>query len=134
MIKIEKNIQYLLYFFVILILIFFAVVNSKTICDDLDGIRRDGVLFLKESKKPYTGNSLCIWDINNTVWYEGNYKDGLKEGVWTFYNIDSTKKSEINYENGKMNGVRLIYDSNNQIMKQMECKENICKTVNQAID
>tara|TARA_B100000035_G_scaffold314632_1_gene331506 strand:+ start:1297 stop:1701 length:405 start_codon:yes stop_codon:yes gene_type:complete len=134
LIKLKKNTQYLFFFFVVLILIFIAVVKSKTICDDLDGKIRDGVLFLKESKKPYTGKSLCIWDINNTVWYEGNYKDGLKEGVWTFYNIDSTKKSEINYENGKMNGVRLIYNSNNQIMKRMECKENICKTVNQAID
>ena len=134
MIKLKNNTQYLLFFFAALILIFIAVVNSKTICDDLDGKSRNGVLFLKESKKPYTGKSLCIWDINNTVWYEGNYKDGLKEGVWTFYNIDSTKKSEINYENGKMHGVRLIYNSNNQIMKRMECKENICKTVNQSID
>ena len=134
MIKLEKNILYLLFFFVILILIFFAVVNSKTICDDLDGKKRNGVLFLKETKKPYTGRSLCIWDISNTIWYEGKYRDGLKEGLWTFYNIDSTKKSEINYQNGKMNGVRLIYKSNNQIMKRMECKEDICKTINQAID
>ncbi len=134
MIKFEKKIQYLLFFFLILILIFFAIVSSKTICDDLDGKKRYGVLFLKESEKPYTGKSLCIWDINNTVWYEGNYKDGLKEGLWTFYNIDSTKKSEINYRDGKMNGVRLIYDSNNQIIKRMECKEDICKTINQAID
>ena len=43
----------------ILILIFFAVVNSKTICDDLDGKSRNGVLFLKESKKPYTGEA-CV--------------------------------------------------------------------------
>ncbi len=134
MIKFEKKIQYLLFFFLILILIFFAIVSSQTICDDLDGKKRYGVLFLKESEKPYTGKSLCIWDINNTVWYEGNYKDGLKEGLWTFYNIDSTKKSEINYRDGKMNGVRLIYDSNNQIIKRMECKEDICKTINQAID
>ena len=102
MIKFEKKIQYLLFFFLILILIFFAIVSSQTICDDLDGKKRYGVLFLKESEKPYTGKSLCIWDINNTVWYEGNYKDGLKEGLWTFYNIDSTKKSEINYRDGKI--------------------------------
>tara|TARA_B100000941_G_scaffold144266_1_gene102357 strand:+ start:4181 stop:4585 length:405 start_codon:yes stop_codon:yes gene_type:complete len=134
LIKLEKNILYLLFFFSIFILIFFGAVNSKTICDDLDGKKRNGVLFLKETNKPYTGRSLCIWDINNTVWYEGKYRDGLKDGLWTFYNIDSTKKSEINYQNGKMNGVRLIYDSNNQIMKRMECKEDICKTINQAID
>ena len=134
MIKLEKNILYLLFFFIIFILIFFGAVKSKTICDDLDGKKRNGVLFLKETNKPYTGRSLCIWDINNTVWYEGKYRDGLKDGLWTFYNIDSTKKSEINYQNGKMNGVRLIYDSNNQIMKRMECKEDICKTINQAID
>ena len=134
MIKLEKNILYLLFFFIVFILIFFGAVKSKTICDDLDGKKRNGVLFLKETNKPYTGRSLCIWDINNTVWYEGKYRDGLKDGLWTFYNIDSTKKSEINYQNGKMNGVRLIYDSNNQIMKRMECKEDICKTINQAID
>ena len=134
MIKLEKNILYLLFFFIIFILIFFGAVKSKTICDDLDGKKRNGVLFLKETNKPYTGRSLCIWDINNTVWYEGKYRDGLKDGLWTFYNTDSTKKSEINYQNGKMNGVRLIYDSNNQIMKRMECKEDICKTINQAID
>tara|TARA_B100000575_G_C23100360_1_gene634824 strand:+ start:171 stop:575 length:405 start_codon:yes stop_codon:yes gene_type:complete len=134
LIKHKKNIQYPLLLFTILTLIFFTIGNSRTICDDLDGKKRYGVLFLIGSKKPYSGKSLCIWDINNTVWYEGRYKDGLKEGLWTFYNIDSTKKSEINYKNGKMHGVRLIYNSNNQIMTQMHCEEDICKTINQAID
>ena len=90
--------------FAILALIFFTIGNTRTICDDLDGKKRYGVLFLIGSEKPYSGKSLCIWDINNTIWYEGRYKDGLKEGLWTFYNIDSTKKSEINYKNGKTVG------------------------------
>ena len=134
MIKLKQNSQYLLFTTLILVLLFFTIGNSKTICDDLDGIKRYGVLFLKGSDKPYTGKSLCIWDINNTVWYEGNYKDGLKEGLWIFYSIDSTKKSEINYKNGKMHGVRKIYNSNNQIITHLHCEEDICKTVNQAID
>ena len=134
MIKLKQNSQYVLFTTLILVSLFFAIENSKTICDDLDGIKRYGVLFLKGSDKPYTGKSLCIWDINNTVWYEGNYKDGLKEGLWTFYSIDSTKRSEINYKNGKMHGVRKIYNSNNQIITHLHCEEDTCKTVHQAID
>ena len=134
MIKQYKNNIYPLIFFILLILALYLVAVSRTICDDLDGIKRYGVLFLKGSHTPYTGKSLCIWDINEVVWYQGNYRDGLKEGLWTFYNIDSTKRSEINYREGKMNGVRKIYSTNNKIMTQMYCEEDSCKTINQAID
>ncbi|GIS07412.1 MAG: hypothetical protein CM15mP111_0270 [Hyphomicrobiales bacterium] len=38
---------------------FFAVVNSKTICDDLDGKSRNGVLFLKNLRNLIQGEA-CV--------------------------------------------------------------------------
>ena len=116
----------------ILILISFAIyliISTKTICDDLDGLTRKGVFYLRGSKTPFTGNSLCIWDLTNVTWYEGKYQDGLKEGLWKFYNLDATKRSEVTYSEGKMNGLRYIYNSNNKEVIKMNCIDNICEAM-----
>ena len=124
-------IQNRLTFLVLIVLSFsiYFIISTKTICDDLDGFTREGVLYLKGSKKPFSGNSRCIWDLTNVTWYEGKYIDGLKEGLWKFYNLDETKRSEIMYRKGKMNGPRNIFNSNNDEIIKMNCADNICETV-----
>jgi hypothetical protein len=120
--------------FIIIISISYFIFHTKTICDDVDGVTRNGILYLKGSIKPFTGKSLCIWDTANVTWYKGKYQDGLKEGIWIFYNKNSTKKSETNYSAGKMNGLRKVYNSQNQIAYTLNCIDNKCEHIKPDID
>ena len=99
----------------------------------MDGVTQNGILYLKGSTKPFTGKSLCIWDTANVTWYKGKYQDGLKEGLWIFYNKNSTKKSETNYSAGKMNGLRKVYNSRNQIAYTLNCIDNKCEHISQIL-
>ena len=81
------------------ILISFGFVNTSfaEICDEASNIQdRNGVLFLPNQTKPYSGESLCSFD-NEQFKTKGRYNNGLKSGLWTEWQNNGIKVSEEIY-------------------------------------
>jgi len=120
----KKYSNYIIIFLVTIALLFF-ILRTKTICDDMDAKKIYGVLYLLNKKTPFTGKSLCIWDISDKKWYEGYYKNGLKYGTWTFWDRNGQKKSETNYIEGKKQGKKIIYYKGFKT-KEFNCISDVC--------
>ena len=45
---------------------------------------------------------------------EGTYKDGKKDGLWTYWNENGQKKSEVTYKNGELDGLWISWFENGQ--------------------
>ncbi len=121
----KKYLNYIIIFLITIALIFF-ILRTKTICDDMDAKKVYGILYLLNKKTPFSGRSLCIWDISNKKWYEGYYKDGLKDGTWTFWDRNGQKKSETNYVEGQKNGKKIIYNNKGIQSKEFNCLNDVC--------
>lgn len=46
---------------------------------------------------------------DGTIEYTGHYKDGVEDGLWTYYYDNGNKKLEETYKNGVEDGVRYEY-------------------------
>jgi len=84
----------------VLFLLSFISFNSyggwfdKTICVETDAQNRNGIYYLPNKSKPFTGNNLCKYE-NGQFKSQGEIKDGKKYGEWTewFENgLTDTKK------------------------------------------
>ena len=58
--------------------------SNKTVCVYTDAQQRDGLKYLPNKTKPFTGNNLCKYE-NGQIWSKGKYKDGKRHGNWTFW-------------------------------------------------
>ena len=45
---------------------------------------------------------------------EGTYKDGEKDGLWTYWNENGQKKSEVTYKDGEFDGLSMDWYENGQ--------------------
>ncbi|MFQ3360735.1 MAG: toxin-antitoxin system YwqK family antitoxin [Alphaproteobacteria bacterium] len=124
----KKYFNYIVIFLVAIALVLF-ILRTKTICDDMDAKKIYGILYLLNKKTPFTGRSLCIWDISDKKWYEGYYKDGLKDGIWTFWDRNGQIKSETNYTEGQKHGKKIIYNNKGNRSKEFNCSNDVCLEV-----
>lgn len=124
----KKYFNYIVIFLVTIALVLF-ILRTKTICDDMDAKKVYGILYLLNKKTPFTGRSLCIWDISDKKWYEGYYKDGLKDGIWTFWDRNGQIKSETNYTEGQKHGKKIIYNNKGNRSKEFNCSNDVCLEV-----
>lgn len=63
--------------------------------------------------EPYTG--ACYQNFpSGKKGLEGNFKNGLRDGVWSWYYENGDKKRETNYRWGKMHGLSIIWYKNGQ--------------------
>jgi antitoxin component YwqK of YwqJK toxin-antitoxin module len=124
----KKYFNYIVIFLVTIALVLF-ILRTKTICDDMDAKKIYGILYLLNKKTPFTGRSLCIWDISDKKWYEGYYKDGLKDGIWTFWDRNGQIKSETNYTEGQKHGKKIIYNNKGNRSKEFNCSNDVCLEV-----
>ncbi len=88
----------------------------KYICE-LALQNREGVTYLPNHEKPYTGVSTCLYNRSGQYESEGNYVNGLKDGKWSYYH-DVVKYdgmgvvAEIGeYKDGKKEGKWLDFDT-----------------------
>ena len=115
--------------------------NLRSVCKKDDEGKNDGVCFYYENgevkrlsewhegnETPYTGY-FKLYDERNRKWIEGEYKNGVCNGVIKEYDINGSMISECLYSNGiKLNVVRLSemagywkeYDENGNL-------KSICK-------
>lgn len=92
---------------IISLLISFGFVNTSfaEICNESDNAQdRNGVLFLPNQSKPYTGNNLCTYD-NEQYKTKGKYNNGLKNGLWTEWQKNGIKVSEEIYNQGELQSI-----------------------------
>ena len=105
--------------FIALLLITNYQINAqeKTVSSkDLDYDRRNeqGLLMVNFEGKPYSG--ICQdTQPNGKVLIRGNYKDGLKDGIWSTYYNDGKIRLRENYLQGKRNGYNEEYLKNGDL-------------------
>lgn len=80
-------------------------VDAKTL------IEKNNVFYL--NGVPYTGSCYENYP-SGKKGLEGNYKDGKRDDVWTWFYENGTKKRETNYRGGKENGLQIIWYKNGQ--------------------
>jgi hypothetical protein len=61
---------------------------------------RESIWYLKGSDTPYTGKSFILYD-NGQKEFEGNWKDGKMDGLWSEWHKNGQKSGEVNYKNDK---------------------------------
>ena len=71
-----------------------------------------GKAFKVDDDEPYTGR---VFDLNKRTGkktLQGQYKNGLKTGKWTYWRTNGKKKKEISYKNGKEHGLWTMWYKN----------------------
>lgn len=69
---------------------------------------RDGLVFKAGATLPYTGRRSSFYN-NGRQAAELYFKDGLKHGPYTMWDVDGIKEGELHYEQGELNGVHTIW-------------------------
>ena len=59
-----------------------------------------GKMYKTDNDKPYTGRVFDLYKSNGNKKLEGYYKDGLRNGKWSWWNENGKKKSLGSYLNG----------------------------------
>ena len=93
--------------------------SDKTVCVDTDALIRNGIIYLPNETKPFTGNNLCKYE-NGQIKSEGNYKDGKPDGKVTGWFENGQIQTVLNLKDGKLNGTVIDWYENGQI----EAEEN----------
>ena len=73
---------------------------EETICKETEGQERNGLVYLPNQQEPFTGNNLCKYE-NGQNKIEGKYKDGKKDGKWTWWDEKGQIMIELNYKDGR---------------------------------
>ena len=119
---------------------------DTTICVETDAQNRDGIIYLPNKTKPFTGETLCKnengqikskgklkngkldgketwWYENGQIMHEGNYKDGIHDGKVTRWYGNGQKMDESFYKDQWYHGKQTQWYENGQI-KQMQIWED----------
>ena len=86
--------------------------QSKMDLDNL--IDRGGLLYAPNKEKPFSGSVFNLYD-NGQKKLNGRYRNGIKNGKWTWWNIDGGVDSTGSYKKGLMKGQWKFYFSNGNL-------------------
>ena len=95
---------------------------EETICSEKEGQTRNGLVYLPNQEEPFTGKNLCKYDSGQKA-NEGNFKDGEKDGKWTWWYENGQKESEGNWKDGKEEGKWTEWYQNGQIKSEKNYKD-----------
>ena len=87
--------------------------NLSKVVDGNKVEEREGVIYLKDSKIPFTGKAFALHE-NGQKKMEGNFKNGKKDGLETSWYEDGQKRSEDNFKDGKLDGLSIFWFPNGQ--------------------
>lgn len=94
---------------IILVLAILAGCSAKVV--NFDQLQdRNGIYFLANDEKPFTGEVVAY--VNGKLEFEGQIKNGLREGVWTFYYPNGQKKIEGLFTDGLKEGSWTFWKEN----------------------
>ena len=103
--------------------------SDKTVCVDTDALIRNGIIYLPNETKPFTGNNLCKYE-NGQIKSEGNYKDGKPDGKVIDWYENGQIEAEENYKDGKLDGKATYWHENGQVEKEATYKDGKCISEN----
>ena len=75
---------------------------------------RGGLLYAPNKEKPFSGSVFALYD-NGQKKLNGRYRNGIKNGKWTWLNEDGGLDSTGSYKNGLMHGQWEFYFSNGKL-------------------
>ena len=96
--------------------------SDKTVCVDTDALIRNGIIYLPNETKPFTGNNLCKYE-NGQIKSEGNYTDGKPDGKVIDWYENGQIEAEGNYKDGKPDGKVTGWFENGQIQTVLNLKD-----------
>jgi len=77
--------------------------------------RNDGLFYVGNEEKPFTGQGSAYWDAEKTKKKaEANYKNGKRHGLRTGWYENGQKKFEWNHKNGESHGLETGWYENGQ--------------------
>ena len=99
--------------------------------------RKDGLAYKREDESPYSGKAYEASFFGNKR-KEGNFKNGLKDGLWIEWDESQRKISQIPYREGKLHGIsvhwgtvnRELYRYNYENGEEIELPEKTAGLVN----
>ena len=62
-------------------LLFASVINSNLIVFN-------NKFYIPDNHRPFSGKVIEYFSNGTSIYFEGVYKNGIKHGVWTYYNMD----------------------------------------------
>ena len=77
----------------------------------------DELAYAPNKQTPYSGWEKEMHD-NGTIWWLSQWKDGKKNGLWTWWHGNGQKSMEENYRDGKRDGIETEWFENGQ--KELE--------------
>ena len=80
-------------------------------------VKRDGRWFKKFTEIPFTGQIIEHHD-NGQLKEKGNYRNGEKEGAWSFHHDNGQLRKKGNYRNSELEGEWITYYYNGQLRKK----------------
>ena len=95
---------------------------EETICEEIEGQIRNGLVYLPNQQEPFTGKNLCKYG-NGQKKSEGKFKDGKLDGKWTSWYENGQIKSEENYKDGKRDGKWTTWYKNGRITSEKNYKD-----------
>ena len=97
--------------------------SDKTVCVDTDALIRNGIIYLPNETKPFTGNNLCKYE-NGQIKSEGNYKDGKPDSKVIDWYENAQIEAEVNYKDGKRDGKVTSWYENGQMKAEITFKDD----------
>ncbi len=105
----------------LLIIFFVAIVGQLAISATQDNIvsaiqEKNGLAYAINKTQPFTG--ILLKKKNGEKIFEGHYKDGKQNGLFSVWYKSGIKQFEIHYKDGKLNGLYTSWYKNG--IKQFE--------------
>ncbi len=107
---------------IILMTVFFNTVSAEV--RTVNHLQyKDGIHYEINTEKPFTGKLLKKYK-NGRKRTEGNYKNGMRQGLATWWHDNGKKEAERNWKDDKQHGVfTLWYHDNGQKMSEVNYKD-----------
>jgi antitoxin component YwqK of YwqJK toxin-antitoxin module len=84
-----------------------------------------GKMFKENDDKPYTGLVFDLYRTTGNKSLEGRYKDGLRNGKWSWWNVDNKMDSSGTYKDGNLNGKWTYWNENGQKRSEKKYKDGV---------
>ena len=81
-------------------LLLLLIVGCSKLINEPSLIEKDGVMYLPQSDKPYSGDVSKLDNFGKTL-LKGAHKNGKKDGLWTWWYENGQKSKEGTYKDGK---------------------------------
>ena len=102
-----------------------TTIANQSNCVDYQYVQdRNGVAYLPNQEKPFTGIMTCINPDDKQKVYQVTYKDGIENGIAISWYENGQKKSKVNYINKNKNGEATKWFENGQRKSIQDYKDD----------